>query len=288
MFPSGMLSQYEYHQLTKVAMFDYAAHTGSISLYQGGGNAPGTLVHTQGYVANGTGQYTEYPLETPIPLDVTKNLWIVMHNYDGQYVASCGANTGNPNGRWISIDGTEWIDMASAGLDYTWNLRAYVEEGDVPQPESGTLGVFVFRNGELLTPEPVTDSAYTDIAPEAGIHLYCIRVVYGNAEYGGADTAGYAMGCPQCVEVEIQTEGIGDISENDIRVFPNPTRGKLNIMAKGLKHVRVVNTIGQVMYDRNETTDGLELDMGGCPSGVYTVVITTNDGSSTHRVAFLR
>ena len=288
MFPSGMLSQYEYHQLTKVAMFDYAAHTGSISLYQGGGNAPGTLVHTQGYVANGTGQYTEYPLETPIPLDVTKNLWIVMHNYDGQYVASCGANTGNPNGRWISIDGTEWIDMASAGLDYTWNLRAYVEEGDVPQPESGTLGVFVFRNGELLTPEPVTDSAYTDIAPEAGIHLYCIRVVYGNAEYGGADTAWYAMGCPQCVEVEIQTEGIGDISENDIRVFPNPTRGKLNIMAKGLKHVRVVNTIGQVMYDRNETTDGLELDMGGCPSGVYTVVITTNDGSSTHRVAFLR
>ena len=288
MFPSGMLSQYEYHQLTKVAMFDYAAHTGSISLYQGGGNAPGTLVHTQGYVTNGTGQYTEYPLETPIPLDVTKNLWIVMHNYDGQYVASCGANTGNPNGRWISIDGTEWIDMASAGLDYTWNLRAYVEEGDVPQPESGVLGVFVFRDGGLLTPEPVTDSAYTDVAPEAGIHLYCIRVVYGNAEYGVADTAWYAMGCPQCVEVEIQTEGIGDISENDIRVFPNPTRGKLNIMAKGLKHVRVVNTIGQVMYDRNETTDGLELDMGECPSGVYTVVITTNDGSSTHRVVFLR
>ena len=158
----------------------------------------------------------------------------------------------------------------------------------MPQPESGVLGVFVFRDGGLLTPEPVTDSAYTDVAPEAGIHLYCIRVVYGNAEYGVADTAWYAMGCPQCVEVEIQTEGIGDISENDIRVFPNPTRGKLNIMAKGLKHVRVVNTIGQVMYDRNETTDGLELDMGGCPSGVYTVVITTNDGSSTHRVAFLR
>ncbi|MBP9995167.1 MAG: choice-of-anchor J domain-containing protein, partial [bacterium] len=51
MLPAG---SYEGNILTKVSYFDYAAHTGTVSIYQGGTSAPQTLLHTQDYSVSGT------------------------------------------------------------------------------------------------------------------------------------------------------------------------------------------------------------------------------------------
>ena len=126
MFPAG---QYAGNSLTKVSMYDYAAHTGNIMVYQGGATAPGSLVYQQPYTCTGSEDFVEWTLNTPVAIDPTQNLWIVMNNNDGQYVASCCANTGDPNGRWISIDGAAWQDLVDAGLDYTFMVRAYVANG---------------------------------------------------------------------------------------------------------------------------------------------------------------
>jgi hypothetical protein len=126
MFPAG---SYAGNSVTKVSMYDYSAHTGTIMVYQGGATAPGTLLYTQAYTCTGSADFVEWTLNTPVTLDPAQNLWIVMNNDGGQYVASCCANTGNANGRWISLDGASWEDVASYGLDYTWMIRAYVASG---------------------------------------------------------------------------------------------------------------------------------------------------------------
>jgi hypothetical protein len=126
MFPAG---HYVGNTVTKVSMYDYSAHTGNILVYQGGTNAPGTLLGQQAYTCTGSADFVEWTLNTPITIDPSQNLWIVMNNNDGQYVASGCANTGDSNGRWISLDGTEWEDVATYGLDYTWMIRAYVDGG---------------------------------------------------------------------------------------------------------------------------------------------------------------
>ena len=126
LFPAG---QYAGNSLTKVSMYDYSAHTGNIMVYQGGATAPGTLLYQQPYTCTGSEDFVEWTMNTPVAINPTQNLWIVMNNNDGQYVASCCANTGDPNGRWISIDGTAWQDLVDAGLDYTFMLRAYVANG---------------------------------------------------------------------------------------------------------------------------------------------------------------
>jgi len=125
MFPSG---SYTGNAVTKVKMYDYAAHTGNIMIYQGGSSAPGTLVYTQAYACTGSESFVEWTLSSPVAVNSNQNLWIVMHNNDGQYVAPVCDNTGNPNGRWISTDGSSWTDLASVNdLNYTWMLRAYLE-----------------------------------------------------------------------------------------------------------------------------------------------------------------
>jgi hypothetical protein len=126
MFPAG---SYAGNTVSKVSMYDYSAHTGTIMIYQGGAAAPGTLLYTQPYTCTGSENFVEWTLNTPVSIDPAQQLWIVMNNDNGQYVASACANTGDANGRWISLDGATWEDVASYGLDYTWMIRAYVANG---------------------------------------------------------------------------------------------------------------------------------------------------------------
>ena len=88
MFPAG---SYTGNQLTKVSMFDATAHTGNIMIYQGGDTAPGTLVGTQAYTCTGSEDFAEWTLSTPVAIDPAQNLWIVMNNTTGQYVAALSA-----------------------------------------------------------------------------------------------------------------------------------------------------------------------------------------------------
>ena len=132
MFPAG---SYQGNLVTKVSMFDYVAHDGTILIYQGGSDAPGTLVGQQAYSCTGSDAFVEWEFTTPVSIDPTENLWIVMQNQTGQYVASCCVDTGDPNGRWISIDGTTWEDVGSYGLHYTWMIRAYVASGAKGEPQ---------------------------------------------------------------------------------------------------------------------------------------------------------
>ena len=126
MFPAG---SYQGNMVTKVSMYDYAAHTGNILVYQGGTNAPGTLVGQQAYTCTGSEDFVEWEFTAPVVIDPTQILWIVMNNDNGQYVASACANTGDANGRWISTDGVEWGDVATYGFDFTWMLRGFVTNG---------------------------------------------------------------------------------------------------------------------------------------------------------------
>ena len=126
MFPAGTFAG---NSLKKVSMYDYVAHTGNIMVYQGGTSAPETLLYMQPYICTGSMDFVEWTLNTPVGIDSSQHLWIVMNNNDGQYVASCCANTGDANGRWISVDGSSWDDLVNYGLDNTWMLRAYVSNG---------------------------------------------------------------------------------------------------------------------------------------------------------------
>lgn len=158
MFPAG---SYSGNSITKVSMYDYAAHTGTIMIYQGGTTAPASLLYTQAYSCTGLGDFVEWTMNSPVTINPSESLWIVMHNDDGAYIASCCANTGDLNGRWISIDGTTWEDLAGYDLNYTWMLRAYVSNGR----GSSTVLASPSPVSHNMTVESVTLSANPNAIP---------------------------------------------------------------------------------------------------------------------------
>ena len=135
MFPSDMIRSFSGGCLTKVALYEtlYNQHNLQLKIHLGGNSAPGELVYSEIYTPlGGIEGFHFHELETPIEIDGTRNLWIVFYQITGQFDtfpgAVCDDVSGDPNGRWVSMDGfgSNWMDLAIAGLPgYTWMIRAY-------------------------------------------------------------------------------------------------------------------------------------------------------------------
>ena len=126
-FPASMLTE---NRLTKVALYENSYNTGTITLsvYNGGNNAPGTLLYTQAITPVGAG-FHEITLSSPVTIDPAQNLWIVFYQSGDTYPACACTDVGNANNRWVSPNGSSWYDLANSGLPgYGWMIRAYVEE----------------------------------------------------------------------------------------------------------------------------------------------------------------
>lgn len=170
MFPAG---SYQGNMVTKVSAYDYMAMSGNVTIYVGGSSAPATAVGQTNLTFTGSKQFVEFEFADPVTIDPTQNVWVVFYNGSGAtYPAAVCANTGDANGRWVSLDGATWEDVASYGLDYTWMVRAYiVDNGSIEYfhitamanpSEGGTVtGSGTFVEGQTCTLTAIANLGYT-------------------------------------------------------------------------------------------------------------------------------
>ena len=85
----------------------------------------------------------------------------------------------------------------------------------------------------------------------------------------------------------VEVTGIDDI-DGKVALYPNPTNGLVKIEARGMRHITVVSTLGQVVYDTELRADEYELNMAQFSAGVYMVRIATESGVSTQRVTVVK
>lgn len=125
MFPAG---SYVGNTLTKVSVFDYAAATGTVTIYNDGDMEPANEVGSKSYTLTGAGDFVEIDFDG-LTIDDTKNVWVVLSNPTGAGVAAAPDVVDDVNGRWVYV--SSWADLATAGVPgYVWMVRA--EIGDDP------------------------------------------------------------------------------------------------------------------------------------------------------------
>ncbi len=121
------VSAYAGASLTKVSVYDYAYMEGDVMIYQTEGTPYGEPAQQQSISLTGSSQFVEFVLNTPYTIDASQPLWIVMHYISGDsWPAAASNDTGDPNGRWVSLDNYDWQDLTNYGLNYTWMLRGFV------------------------------------------------------------------------------------------------------------------------------------------------------------------
>ena len=148
----------------------------TVMIYSGGDTAPaGNPLYTETFTPVGGSAFHEVTLASPVTIDQTQNVWVILQEY-GTYIAQGCVDTGEPNGRFISMDGVTYADVTGYGLYYTWMLRAYITNAVVDYDvvtgtsEHGTLSFKV--DGEEVEGEPVQANPGQEVTvvvtPETG------------------------------------------------------------------------------------------------------------------------
>ena len=281
MLPASDMAQYAGQTMTKVSFYDVEAFDGKVEIYEGGSTEPGTLLYSQEFSGSGSNDFKEIELNSAVEISGNKNVWLVFCNINGAQPAAGCADQGNANGRWIYYDGYGWLDLMYVSYPaYTWMIRAYIEEAEEPVINE-VIGAILYRNGELLSPL-VTEEHYIDPAAKNGDE-YTIRVVYS----GMKDELHYFMTCPQTAKIE-NGDAISENTDIDISIYPNPANAFLNIETENMTHISIVNTLGQIVYDKEICNDKEVVDMTQYNNGIYLVRITTENGIIVKQVSVKR
>ena len=82
----------------------------------------------------------------------------------------------------------------------------------------------------------------------------------------------------------IQVDGIEENNDAEIAVYPNPTSGEFTVRYEGLKHIIVVNPLGQLVYDTDIDSDQAHVDLSGMIKGVYIIQIEANGLQTTRKI----
>lgn len=116
--------------LTHIAVAETTDHNTqpiTIDIYSGGNKPLQTnKAHTQTVQPSDSSGWAVIELSNPISVNPQKNLWIILSEGTDTHPAIVCPDTGDPNGRWISTNGTDWLDLADYNLNYTFMLRAYI------------------------------------------------------------------------------------------------------------------------------------------------------------------
>ena len=331
MYPAADIAAYAGGALTKVAFAGFDANSSpqagiyTLKVYEGGTNAPETMIYTQDYNFDPAqnGEWIEMTLTTPVALDVTKNLWIAMYN-DGtnghlRYPAAyTETGTGGINGRWFNEDNTGWDDLNQYLSIGAWILRGYVTTAVTGSKlmeiavnnGNGTSSHNFSVGGEVVLPafnfdrgakEPTSFNVYrngslianVDYQAGNGMYEYFDQVAIGNYQYQVtalyADCeSSYAMVPDESVDyVDVNVTDVNDLS-GLTKLYPNPTTGTVMIEASGMTHITVVSTLGQILYDANISGDMYELNLSQYNAGLYLVRIATENGVSVKRVTLVK
>ncbi|MCQ2318344.1 MAG: choice-of-anchor J domain-containing protein [Bacteroidales bacterium] len=198
MLPAG---SYEGNKLTAVSAYDYMAMNGDAAIYQGGTSAPaGPALGQVNVTFTGSSMFQEFTFDTPVELDPAQNVWIIFHNASmATYPAAVCANTGDPNGRWVSTDNVSWMDLASAGLSNTFQVRAYIEAGSGPTPgptsptiEPNTWALFL--DGEFIECVALSQTTYTLTMGDTEEHNFTVVKVDGDYNMSCGENVDFTAG----------------------------------------------------------------------------------------------
>ncbi len=86
--------------------------------------------------------------------------------------------------------------------------------------------------------------------------------------------------------VTVNSAGINENKEEStISVYPNPTKGKINLtIPTEQANVSVYNALGKVIANYSNVQNGAAIDLSNNPNGVYLIHVATEKGTSILRV----
>ena len=160
------------------------------------------------------------------------------------------------------------------------HLDFYIHEGLVIlEWEEGSVaeGYNVYRNGEHIA-HGVTGHAFVDYTSTIGeIYNYTITGYTAHVESNPSNV----------VYVDWTTDVNENTVDQNISIYPNPTKNTITIEADGLRQIRVFNIMGQTVVCQTALEDNITIDLSAQPQGCYFIETATIQGCTTTKIVKL-
>ena len=111
----------------------------------------------------------------------------------------------------------------------------------------------------------------TDELEQGSIYMVKAYAVVNGETYYGSETT-----------FQTWTEGVVELEQN-LKIYPNPTTGILNIQGEGMTSIEVYNTLGQRVMTQEVNGNGIQLNTESMNNGIYFLRIHANDGAMLNR-----
>ncbi|RLD83184.1 MAG: hypothetical protein DRJ10_03990, partial [Bacteroidetes bacterium] len=155
-----------------------------------------------------------------------------------------------------------------------------IEEGDVVTFTDLSLGTITSWSWEFEGGDPATSDEQN---PEV---TYALEGVYDVTLTVSDGTNNNTMTKDDYIEVDHIT-GISTIDKDGIKLFPNPTTGKLFIEGVEGANIKVYNITGKVVASYSDFSDK-SIDLSGLENGVYFIDIVTDNNTITKKVSLIK
>jgi trimeric autotransporter adhesin len=168
------------------------------------------------------------------------------------------------------------------GQNDSWNLIWNHYEGF-------TFGTYnVYRgtdasNLSFLTSLASSNNSYTDFTPPTRNVYYQIEVMPTSP----CDPTKALVTSSRSNIISAQTADLYHLDLNEMKVYPNPTNGIVNVVMDEVKgRLMVFNSLGQMVIDNINFNHKEIIDLSSFRSGVYTFVIETENGIERQQIIY--
>lgn len=140
--------------------------------------------------------------------------------------------------------------------------------------------------GNLVNVPSMTHYQYSDMNNSEGTYYYKVSAYYADSDcesdFGLAENSDEDF-----VMVDVTTLDENAAAEI-LNVYPNPANDKLNIKARQITSLTIVNMMGQTVMRQSVDADEFVLDVSGLDSGMYLLNVETETGMVTRQINIVK
>ena len=79
-------------------------------------------------------------------------------------------------------------------------------------------------------------------------------------------------------------DGLGEQTNINITLFPNPVSNKLTVEAsEAIDHIEIFNTVGAMVFSQKNCTDKVEIHTADLQAGTYLIRLTTQNATEVRK-----
>lgn len=205
------------------------------------------------------------------------------YNQGTSCTVHASANTGYSFVNW-----TENGNQVSTNANYTFTVNGnrnlvanFAQSTYTIQASAGANGI-ITPSGTVTVAQGANQSF--SMIPNTG---YEVQAVYIDGNSVGALTSYTFTNVTANHQIHVTFIQMDDIEENndvEIAIYPNPTSGEIIVEYEGLRHITVINPLGQLVYDNDVDSDQVHVDLSGMIKGVYIVQIEANNNMAIKKI----